>query len=70
MENTIKFWGSLDVASRAMEDIPEGFEALYAGCQYRMRPEDIKRMKKYLSRLSVAQSKIKLTLKKFEVINK
>jgi hypothetical protein len=67
--NTVKFWGTLDTSARTIEDIPEGFRSLYDQGEHRMRPEDVKRMKKYLTRLSVAEKKIKETLRLFEKLN-
>lgn len=70
MENKITFWGTLDVAARTVEEIPPKFDELWKAGQYRMRPEDVKRMKAYLSRLATAERKVKATLKMFDSLNK
>lgn len=70
MENKITFWGTLDVAARTLEGIPGSFAELWKGAQYRMRPDDVKRMKTYLSRLAAAEKEIKATLKMFDNLNK
>lgn len=69
-ENTIQFWGTLDVAVRTVEDIPKPFQDLWDGAEYRMRPGDVVRLKKYLARMAVAEKKIKATLKMFDNLNK
>lgn len=69
-ENTIQFWGTLDVAVRTVEDIPQPFQQLWDKAEYRMRPDDVKRLKKYLTRMAVAEKKVKATLKLFEGLNK
>ena len=69
MENKILFWGPLDVSARTAEEIAPQFDELWKSGHYRMRPEDVKRMKKYLTRLAVAERKIKATLKMFDNLN-
>lgn len=64
------FYGTLDVAARTLEDLVPKFQALWDSAQARMRPDDVKRMKTYLSRVAAAEKQIKATLKMFDDLNK
>lgn len=66
----ITFWGSLDVAARTMEDIPEPFQELWDEGHFRMRAEDIKRLRVYLLRIHRADRKISAIIKCFDTIAK
>lgn len=69
METKIK-WGSLDVAARTLEEVPMPLQSLYDSQEYRMKPEDVKRLESYLKRYNQQIVKIKSTLKLFKAINK
>ncbi len=69
MEKDIRFWGTLDVAARTLESIPEPFQALYDRQDYRMRPDDVIRMEKYLRRIVKATKGTKKVMKLFKQLN-
>jgi hypothetical protein len=59
-------YGALDISAREMEMGSKCFQELWDGGHYRMRPEDIERMKKYLKQIARAMKNTKVTLKLFE----
>lgn len=69
MSEKVAFWGTLDVSARTLEEIPKDFQSLYDAGHHRMRPDDVKRMKNYLTRIRRADRKISATLKMFDNLN-
>lgn len=67
-ENKITFWGGLDTSSRTLEDISPKFKNLWDSGEYRMKPEDIKRMAGYLNRIKAELEKQQRVLSLFEQI--
>lgn len=59
-------WGEIDLATRSLEDTTPIFQSLYDRGHYRMRPDDVVRLKKYLKRISASTAKMRSTLKMFE----
>lgn len=66
MDEKIKFYGALDVSARMLDDIVPELEALWQGGNYHMKPEELKRIAGYLSRIKVSHSRLRDTLKLFE----
>ena len=60
--------GTLDQVARLLEDVVPHYAALYQSGNYRMRPDDIKRIAGYLQRIRVSHSLLRDTLKLFEAI--
>lgn len=69
MENKLKIWGTLDASNHSLDLAAKDFETLLNGQEYRMRPEDVKRMRKYIAGIAKSITSIKSTLKVFESIN-
>lgn len=70
MENKITCWGTLDTAARTLEDIPTPLMNLYNRGEYRMRPDDVKRMEAYLKRIATSTKQIKAVAALFKQLNK
>lgn len=69
-DNKFKGWGTLDTCDHSLNAAATDFANLYINAEYRMRPEDTKRMRKYLNTLSRSIANMKSTLRCFEEINK
>lgn len=68
--NKVTCWGALDVSARTLEGLTDEFQRLYDNGNYRMRPEDVRRMGILLRRISAANRKVGGTLKQFKALNK
>lgn len=59
-------FGEIDQCVRILEMIAPSYEKMWEAGVYRMRPEDIKRLGEYLSRIKLSHSRLRDTLKLFE----
>lgn len=66
-EKSLKF-GVLDQVARLLEDVVPHYARLYETGNFRMRPDEIKRIAGYLSRIRASHSLLRDTLKLFEAI--
>lgn len=69
-ENKLKIFGRLDQITRMLEEVAMEYGKLWEHGEYRMRPEDIRRLAKYLSQIKLSHSAMRDTLKLFEELMK
>lgn len=67
-DHRITFWGNLDQIVRLLEQDDPKFALLWKNQTYRMSPEDIARMNKYLSAIQYKLTAMKMTLRLFDAI--
>lgn len=66
-DNKIPF-GLLDTSAFQMEYAAKNIKMILDGERFRMKDEEIKKIKKYLRRVSFANKQIRDTLSKFELL--
>ena len=68
MQHEIDCNGQLDMAARALELAAENLAHVWDEGRLRLKPEEIKRIARYLSRVRVSTSRVRDALKLFEAI--